>query len=92
MKRINTPETRTYRDGDFIVEIVKTSRNGDAIFDCWLSADDVGIKEYMFGLLETQPDGTRYDWSLSEAVVEANLDEYEEDYRENHMDIKIIVN
>lgn len=86
MERIKTPETRIYRDGEFIVEIVKTDWSGETVYECWLSAPDYGIKEYMFGLPETQPDGTSCDWALAESIVEVNLEEYEADYRENHMD------
>ena len=86
MERTKTPETRTYRDGDFIVEIVKTNWRGEAVFECWLSAPNYGIKELMFGLPIEQPDGIRYDWELAEQVVEANLEEYEDSYREEYMD------
>lgn len=86
MERIKTPETRTYRDGDFIVEIVKTELRGETVFEGWLSAPDYGIKELIFGQPIEQPDGTRYDWGLAEQVVKAILKEFEDCYREEHMD------
>lgn len=82
MERIKNPETRTYRDGEFIVEIIFDGET----FDAWLSADGYGIKELMFGLPIEQPDGTRYDWELAEQIVEVNLEEYEDSYREEYMD------
>lgn len=68
-------ERYMYKYGEFYVEI-RVAHNGDK--EAWIQHEDYGIATLMFGL-EGKP------YIIFKEVVESNLDEYIELYREEYM-------
>ena len=85
MKKTNTKITR-YKHGSFNVDVVeKVWDFGGTGFDVYLSHDDYGVIEGMFGLLREQDDHTYTDEEMLE-IIDANLPQYEMIYLEDRVE------
>ena len=79
MKRIKNQVLRTYEHDGYIVEITRENCCGHDSYAAYLGHPNIGIKEMMFG-----HDIETIELGLFIELVEVNLDEYIEDYKEEY--------
>ena len=87
MKRTKKYQSEFFTSGKYEVEVIDfKNKFGEDQIDVWLNEKECGHKMYMFGLLYEQPsanDGkTHYTREELFEIIEANLPEYKEMYRE----------
>ena len=85
MKKTSAQITR-FESGNWYIEITETK----AQFEAWIMPKKGGTADFMFGSPKKQhnTDGTEYTQSFDDfcEIVEANLPEYKELYKLEHID------
>lgn len=85
MKKTDTKITR-YKHGSFNVDVIeKVWDFGGTGFDVYLSHDDYGVSELMFGVFREQDDHTYTDKEMLE-IIDANLPQYEMMYLKDRIE------
>lgn len=84
MKRTKKYQSEFFTSGKYEIEVIDfVNKWGENQMDVWINKKDTGHKMFMFGLLYELKDGmTHYTREELLEIVERNLPEYKEMYRE----------